>query len=136
VTEVRARDGMVVPVASLVVAQVVHVVVPVGGEESASGSPLGLLGGAVLLALSVAALLGLVQRRPYARPLGARVGLVVALGFVAYHAVPWSTVLTNPYLGRSVGAPAWIGVGLAVAAGSWAAIRGRDALPWARTRPA
>lgn len=126
---------MVWPVAALVAAQVVHVVVPVDADKPESDSPLGLIVGALFLVLSVAALIGILQRRPYGPPLGAGTGLAVALGFIAYHSVPWTSAVTNPYLGHPVGAPAWISVGLAVGAGFWAAYEGRNALPWARPRP-
>jgi hypothetical protein len=48
-------------------------------------------------------------------------GVTVAVGFVLYHAVPFKSPMTNPYLGEPVGAAAWISVALAVAAGAWAA---------------
>lgn len=133
-TGLDARDRMVWPAAALVAAQVVHAVVPVHPDKPESDSLVGLFGGAVLLLLSVAALIGVLRRRPYGRPLGAWTGLTVALGFIAYHSVPWSSAVSNPYLGQPVGAPAWISVGLAVGAGFWAAYAGRDALPWGGRR--
>ena len=82
----------------------------------------------VLGLVAVAAVIGLLQHRPYGRPLAAWTGLVVAIGFVAYHAVPWTTAATNPYLGEPVGAPAWLSVAAAVAAGLWCAYEGRAEL--------
>src|SRR3546814_11954597 len=87
-----------------------------------------LVVGAGLLARTVAALVGILQRRPYGEPLAAWTGLVVAVGFIAYHAVPWTSAVTNPYLGEPVGAPAWLSVGAAVAAGAWCAWSGRATL--------
>lgn len=68
------------------------------------------------------------QRRPYGRALATWTGLAVAVGFVAYHAVPWSSAVSNPYLGEPIGAPAWLSVGAAVAAGVWCAVEGRAEL--------
>ena len=59
-----------------------------------------------------------------ARSLTGWTGAIVAGGFVAYHAVPWHSPLTNPYFGEPVGVPAWISVALAVGAGIWAAYEG------------
>ena len=122
------RDGMVWPAAALVAAQVVHALVPVDADHVDSEGFVGLVGGLVLLVLSVAALVGLVQRRPYGRPLAAWTGLVVAVGFVLYHASPWTSWFTNPYLGKPVGVPAWISVALAIGVGAWCAIEGRREL--------
>lgn len=119
---------MIWPAVALVVTQVIHGATPVDENHPESESWVGLVGGLLLLALSVAAVVGLVQRRPYGGPLAARTGLVVAVGFIAYHAVPWHSALTNPYLGEPVGAPAWISVALAVGAGAWCAVEGRRAL--------
>jgi len=123
-----ARDEMLWPAVALVAAQVVHAAVPVDPDHVDSESWVGLVGGIALLALAVAALVGILQRRPYGRPLAANTGLVVAVGFVAYHASPWTSSLTNPYLGKPVGAPAWISVALAITAGAWAAWVGRSDL--------
>ncbi len=120
-----SRDRMLWPAVALTVSQVVHAAVPVDENKPESESWLGLVVGLVLLALSVAAVIGLVQRRPYGRPLAAWTGLAVAVGFVAYHAVPWTSAVTNPYLGEPVGAPAWLSVAAAVAAGLWCAYEGR-----------
>jgi hypothetical protein len=93
-----------------------------------SEGPLGLIVGGLLLALAVAAVVGLVQGRSYGRPLAAWTGLAVSAGFVAYHASPWANWFTNPYLGKPVGAPAWISVALAIGAGVWCAYEGREVL--------
>lgn len=119
---------MLGPAALLLVAQVVHGAVPVDEDKVESESVLGLYVGLLFLVLTVAAVVGLVQRRPYGRPLAAWTGLAVAVGFVAYHAVPWSSAVTNPYLGEPVGVPAWLSVIAAVAAGAWCAYEGRDEL--------
>ncbi len=119
---------MLGPAVALTVAQVVHGAVPVDENKTESESWVGLVGGLLLLVLSVAAVVGLLQRRPYGRPLAAWTGLVVAVGFVAYHASPWHGALTNPYLGEPVGAPAWLSVAAAVGAGAWCAYEGRAQL--------
>jgi hypothetical protein len=119
---------MMWPAVVLLVAQVVHGAVPVDENKPESESVLGFYVGILFLLLTVAAIVGLVQRRPYGRPLAAWTGLAVAVGFVAYHAVPWSSAISNPYLGEPVGAPAWLSVAAAVAAGLWCAYEGRDVL--------
>ena len=124
----RTRDRMLWPTIALLVTQVVHGAVPVDEDKVESESVLGLYVGLLFLILTAVALFGIVDRRTWGRPLAAGTGLAVALGFVAYHAVPWSTPLTNPYLGEPVGVPAWLSVIAAVAAGLWCAYEGRDAL--------
>lgn len=119
---------MLWPAVALLVTQVVHGAVPVDENKAESESALGFYGGILLLVLTVAAIVGLAQRRPYGRPLAAWTGLVVAAGFVAYHAVPWTSPVTNPYLGEPVGAPAWLSVAAAVGAGAWCAYEGRAEL--------
>jgi hypothetical protein len=116
------------PAVALVVTQVVHGATPVDEDKADSEGYTGLVVGALLLALAVAAVVGLLQRRSYGRPLAAWTGVAVAAGFVAYHAVPWTSVVSNPYLGEPVGAPAWISVALAVGAGLWCAFEGRAEL--------
>ena len=122
------RDRMVWPTVALLVTQVVHGAVPVDEEKPESESVLGFYVGILFLLLTVAALVGLVQRRGYAPRLSAVTGLAVAVGFVGYHAVPWSSAVSNPYLGEPVGAPAWLSVAAAVAAGLWCAWTGREVL--------
>ena len=122
------RDKMLWPAVALVVTQVVHGATPVDEDKADPEGYTGLIVGALLLVLAVAAVVGLLQRRPYGRPLAAWTGVAVAAGFVAYHAVPWTSVVSNPYLGEPVGAPAWISVALAVGAGLWCAYEGRDEL--------
>jgi hypothetical protein len=68
---------------------------------------------------------GIAQHKGYGRPIAAWSGLAVALGFIAYHAVPWSSVISNPYLGEPVGPAAWASVILAIGAGFWTAYEGR-----------
>lgn len=119
---------MLWPAVALLVTQVVHGAVPVDENKVESESALGFYGGILFLLLTVAAIVGLVQRRPYGRPLAAWTGLAVGVGFVTYHAVPWTSAVTNPYLGGPVGAPAWLSVAGAVAAGLWCAAEGRAEL--------
>lgn len=122
------RDGMLWPAVALVVTQVIHGATPVDEDHVDSEGPLGLIVGGLLLALAVAAVVGLLQRRGYGRPLAAWTGLAVAAGFVLYHASPWANWFTNPYLGKPVGAPAWISVAVAIGAGIWCAYEGREVL--------
>ncbi len=127
---------MLWPAVALVVAQVVHAAVPVDPDKAESESWVGFYGGVLLLLLSVAAVVGLVQGRPYGRPLATWTGLVVAVGFVAYHASPWHSPATNPYLGEPVGVPAWLSVATAVGAGAWCAYEGRAELRRRTAAPA
>ena len=117
---------MILPTLALFVAQVVHGVVPVDESKPESESVVGFYVGIIFLLLTAVALVALVGRRSFGRPLAAWTGLAVAVGFVAYHAVPWTSALTNPYLGEPVGAPAWLSVAAAVAAGAWCAYEGRS----------
>jgi len=119
---------MLGPAVLLLVTQVVHGAVPVDEAKVESESAVGFYVGLVLLALTAAAIVGIVQRRPYGRPLAAWTGVAVAAGFVAYHAVPWTSAVTNPYLGQPVGLPAWLSVIAAVAAGVWCGLEGRSEL--------
>lgn len=119
---------MLGPAVLLLVTQVVHGAVPVDESKVESESAVGFYVGLLLLALTAAAIVGIVQRWPYGRTLAAWTGAAVAAGFVAYHAVPWTSVVTNPYLGQPVGAPAWLSVLAAVGAGVWCAVEGRDEL--------
>jgi hypothetical protein len=102
----------------LLVTQVVHGFVP--ADTEAEGY-VGLVGGLILLIATMAAILGLRMRRSWSPPLAGWTGLVIAVGFVAYHAVPVRSPMTNPYLGEPVGAAAWGSVAAAVAAGAWTA---------------
>ena len=106
---------------ALVVTQVVHGITP--ADTEAEGY-VGAVGGLVLLVLALAALFGVLTRRRWAPTLTAWTGLAVAVGFVAYHAVPLHSPMTNPYLGEPVGAAAWATVVLAVVAAGWAAYEG------------
>ena len=117
---------MILPTLALLVAQVVHGVVPVDESKPESESVVGFYVGIIFLLLTAVALVALVGRRVFGRPLAAWTGLAVAVGFVAYHAVPWTSALTNPYLGEPVGAPAWLSVAAAVAAGAWCAYEGHS----------
>ena len=103
---------------ALVVLQVVHGLTP--ADTEAEGS-VGAVGGLALLVAACAAVYGLRTGRPWGRVITGWTGLVVAVGFVAYHVVPVHGPVTNPYVGEPVGAPAWISVTLAVGAGVWAA---------------
>lgn len=102
----------------LVVTQLVHGFTPAHtGEHTIIGPAVGL----VLLATSIISIVGFRSGRSWARPLLGWTGAVVAVGFMLYHALPISSPATNPYFGKSVPVAAWISVGLAIAAGLWAA---------------
>ena len=115
------RTGLERSAWALVIFQVVHGFTP--AETEAEGY-VGLVGGLVLLVASLTAVFGLRTAKQWAPALTGWTGLVVAVGFVLYHAVPFHSAVTNPYIGEPVGAPAWISVALAVAAGAWAAAEG------------
>ena len=115
------RTGIERAAWALVIAQVVHGFTP--AETEAEGY-VGLVGGLVLLLAAMAAVVGLRTGAAWAPPLTGWTGLTVAVGFIAYHAVPFHSPFTNPYLGEPVGPAAWISVALAVTAGAWAAFEG------------
>jgi hypothetical protein len=103
---------------ALVLFQVVHGFTP---ADTDSEGYVGLVGGLLLLVAALTAVYGIRTGRRWARALTGWAGLTVAVGFVLYHALPFKSPVTNPYLGEPVGAPARISVALAVAAGAWAA---------------
>jgi hypothetical protein len=104
---------------ALVIVQVVHGLTP--AETEAEGS-VGLVGGLALLVAAMVAVVGFRSGRSWATPLTGWTGLIIAVGFTLYHAVPFQSPVTNPYFGEPVGAAAWMSVGLAVltgARGAW-----------------
>jgi hypothetical protein len=107
---------------ALLVTQVVHGFTPADTEAEGYA---GLIGGLVLLVATMAAILGLRRGRSWAPTLTLATGLTVAVGFVAYHATPVRSPVTNPYIGEPAGVAAWITVVLSVAAGLWAAYEAR-----------
>jgi hypothetical protein len=109
---------------ALVAAQLIHAGTP---ADTSSESMVGLLAGLGLLVASIVAAIGSFGITTWAPRLALITGALVAGGFVLYHAIPVHTPATNPYLGEPVGAPAWFSVGLAVAAGVWAAVEGWQA---------
>lgn len=109
---------------ALAVAQVVHGFTP--ADTEAEGY-VGLVGGLFLLVAALAGVYGLRTGRLWAPDVVRWTGLAVVVGFVAYHAVPWKSPLTNPYVGEPVGAAAWVSVLVAIAAGVWAAVEGERA---------
>ena len=106
---------------ALLATQLVHAATP--ADTDAEGY-MGLVGGLALLISSIVAIVGLRKRKSWASKLAGWTGLVVAVGFVLYHAVPVTSPVSNPYLGEPVGPAAWISVALAIAAGAWAAYEG------------
>ena len=119
------RRALALPAGALFVAQLVHAAVP--GPDEAGSSPVGPVVGLVLLAGSAAATLGAAAGAGWARPLLRSTGWAVAVGFLLYHAVPVTSVLTFPYWGRpDVGPVQWLPVLAAIAAGIWAALATRS----------
>ena len=113
--------------------QLVHGLTP--ADTSSEGYVGTVVGGALLLASAVA-IYAIRAGLPWATRLTGVTGLVVAVGFVAYHATPLTSPVTNPYIGEPAGAPAWISVALSVAAGAWAAYEGltRASRDWGMMR--
>lgn len=106
---------------ALLLTQLIHGFTPADTESE--GYVGAVVGGALLVAAAVS-IFALRAGRPWAARLTGTTGLLVAVGFVAYHATPVRSPITNPYVGEPVGAPAWISVAAAVAAGAWAAYDG------------
>lgn len=109
---------------ALLVTQLLHGFTP---ADTSSEGWFGAVVGGVLLVATGAAIVGLRARSTWARGVAGATGAVVAVGFVAYHATPFRSPVTNPYVGEPVGAPAWISVALAIAAGAWTAHESRVA---------
>lgn len=107
---------------ALIVTQVVHGLTPADTE---SEGYVGAVVGLVLLVASMAGVYALRTGRRWGSPVVGWTGAAVAIGFVAYHATPLHSPVTNPYVGESVGAPAWISVAICVAVGAWAFVEDR-----------
>jgi hypothetical protein len=107
---------------ALLVTQVIHGLTP--ADTEAEGY-MGLVGGLILLIATMAAILGFRRAKPWARRLLFVTGLTVAAGFVAYHATPVTSPITNPYIGEPAGLPAWTTVILTIAAALWASYESR-----------
>ena len=107
---------------TLLAAQVTHGFIP---AKTHTHSVVGPIVGLAFLVATIVAIVGIYRRSAFAMGLLRRTGLAVAFGFVLYHALPWKTPMTRPYIGEPVGAPAWLGVAIAVSAGVWAATAAR-----------
>ena len=113
------RNRLVGLAAALLAIQVIHGAIP--ADTDAEGY-VGLVGGLLLLIASIAALVGLVQGKPWAPRLLGVTGLIVAVGFILYHALPFKSPATNPYFGEDgIGLLQWAPVVLAIGIGFWAA---------------
>ena len=113
------RNRLVALAAALLAIQVIHGAIP--AETDAEGY-VGLVGGLLLLIASIAALVGLVQGKQWAPRLLGLTGLIVAVGFILYHALPFKSPATNPYFGEDkIGLLQWTPVVLAIGIGFWAA---------------
>lgn len=106
---------------ALFATQLIHGLTP---ADTSSEGYVGAVVGGLLLIGSAVAIYAIRAGLPWAARLTGVTGLVVAVGFVAYHATPLKSPVTNPYIGEPAGAPAWISVALSVAAGAWAAYEG------------
>ena len=115
------RTTLELSAGALVAAQVVHGFTPAHTEAHTLVGP---IVGLILLAASIGAGVGIHRERPWGRTLLGWTGLVVVIGFVLYHALPFTSPITHPYLGKGVGAAAWVSVFLVMAAGTWAAFAG------------
>ena|SRR5438477_6407298 len=113
------------PALALVLVQVVHGAIPGPGENG--GSVLGPLVGLALLASSTGVMVGLARHRSWARPLLGATGAAVAVGFLAYHAIPLKTPLNYPYWGTGPRANAgqWLPVIASILIGAWSWHRSR-----------
>ena len=107
---------------ALLAAQVAHGLTP--ADTDAEGY-VGPVGGLLLLVATMTAIAGLRRHRPWAPRLAAWTGLAVALGFTLYHATPFASPVTNPYIGEQPGLAAWTTVILSIAAGLWTAFHAR-----------
>jgi hypothetical protein len=113
------RNRLVAPAAALIAIQAIHGAIP--AETDAEGYT-GLVLGAVALVASIAAFVGVVRGRSWARTLLGTTGASIAVGFVLYHALPIHGPLTNPYFGEpKIGLVQWAPVIAAIAIGAWAA---------------
>jgi hypothetical protein len=104
---------------ALAVTQVVHGLTPADTE---SEGYVGAVVGLVLLVLSLAAIYGIRQGRDWGVAVAGPTAAAVAIGFVAYHATPWHSPVTNPYFGEPVGPAAWISVALCIGAAVWTVV--------------
>ncbi|HUQ40284.1 MAG TPA: hypothetical protein VM030_09025 [Acidimicrobiales bacterium] len=118
------RARMITATTLLFAMQLIHGFIPTA-EETEGGSVVGFYGGIGLLLASLVALFGVVRAREWGARLAGITGAIVAVGVVLYHALPFKSPVTNPYLGEPVGIPAWLGVAAAIAAGAWAAWEAR-----------
>lgn len=107
---------------ALFATQLVHGFTP--ADTSSEGYVGAVVGGLLLVAAAVG-IFALRLGSSWAPRLVGLTGCAVAAGFVAYHATPVHSPVTNPYIGEPVGGPAWVSVALAVAAGAWAAVAAR-----------
>ncbi len=104
---------------ALIAIQVIHAAIP---AETSSEGYFGLIVGAIALASSIAALVGIRSGRPWAVPLLGLTGISIAVGFLLYHALPIHSPVTNPYVDEpKIGALQWAPVVAAIGIGLWAA---------------
>ena len=114
-----ASSRLIALAAALVAIQVIHAAIP---AETDSEGYVGLVVGLVFVIASIAALVGLVQGKPWAPRLLGLTGLAVGVGFLLYHVTPFHSPATNPYIGEDkIGLAQWTPVFLCVAIGLGAA---------------
>ena len=106
----------------LLATQIVHGFIP---AKTHHHSAVGPVVGLVFLAANVAAIVALHRRRAVGATLLRATSAAVIGGFVLYHALPWRTSFTRPYIGEPVGVPAWFGVGIVLAWATFAFVASR-----------
>lgn len=112
-------NRLVLAAASLLAIQVIHGGVP---AETTSEGYVGAVVGAALIISSIVGLVGATTGKAWAPRVIGVTGLIVAIGFILYHATPWHSPVTNPYFGEDkIGIVQWIPVIGAVVIGFWAA---------------
>jgi hypothetical protein len=116
--DVKAPVSLGMGAAALVAVQVAHAAVP--GPSEVTGSILGPIVGLGLLVASIAALVGAMRGRDWARSVLRTTGAIVAAGFLLYHAIPVKTPLNYPYWGKATANLwQWTPVLAAIAVGAW-----------------
>jgi hypothetical protein len=115
----RREQRLQAAAVALIAIQVIHAAIP---AETSSEGYFGLILGAIALASSIAALVGLRGGKSWATPLLGLTGASIAVGFLLYHALPIKSAFTNPYVDEpEIGAVQWLPVIAAIAIGVWAA---------------
>jgi hypothetical protein len=103
---------------SLIAVQVIHAALPPEAVDSERSVAPVLA--AVAVVGSASALFGVLRRRDWGRRLLGRVGLLVAVGVLLYHALPIRSPVTDPYFGEeSIGLAHWLPAIGSIVIGLW-----------------